>query len=275
MSDTSRALALVPSEPELQSMMTVAKAMHESGCWPDVKSVAQAFVRVQAGREWGIPPFMAMSSVHIIQGKPTMAAHAIAAKIKGSGKYDFRVKELTATACALEFYQGGQLVGTERFTIEDAKTANLTGKDIWRAYAKNMLFARAISNGAKFYCADIFGGAVYTPEEMGAPVTAEGEVISTPAEPVQVEARIVETEPVQQAATPAPTYTCTDCDKSIGALKTKKGTLTAAEVAERTRKAYGRQLCYPCSEREQAKLDREAHEAAVAGQAEQVEQEAF
>ncbi len=100
---------------------------------------------------------------------------------------------------------------------------------------------------------------LYTSEEMGQ---------------VQSEAHVVEPQPVQQttSTTPAPTYTCSDCDKPIGSLKTKAGTYSAAEVAERTRKAYGRQLCYPCSERERARLDREAHEAAVVGEPEPEEQ---
>ena len=29
-----------------------------------------------------------------------------------------------------------------------------------------MLFARAISNGVKWYCPDVFGGPVYVPEEQ-------------------------------------------------------------------------------------------------------------
>jgi hypothetical protein len=37
-----------------------------------------------------------------------------------------------------------------------------------------MLFARAISNGAKFYCPDAFAGApVYTPDELGAEIDPE------------------------------------------------------------------------------------------------------
>jgi len=40
-----------------------------------------------------------------------------------------------------------------------------------------MLFARAISNGAKWFCPDIFGGPVYTPDELGAEVDEEGDII--------------------------------------------------------------------------------------------------
>ena len=41
-----------------------------------------------------------------------------------------------------------------------------------------MLFARAMSNGVRWYCPDVFAGmAVYTPDEMGADVDGEGNVI--------------------------------------------------------------------------------------------------
>jgi hypothetical protein len=41
-----------------------------------------------------------------------------------------------------------------------------------------MLFARAMSNGVRWYCPDVFSGApTYTPEELGADVTESGDVI--------------------------------------------------------------------------------------------------
>jgi len=44
-----------------------------------------------------------------------------------------------------------------------------------------MLFARAMSKGVKWYCADVFGGPIYTPEEMGAKVDEDGDVVEMPA----------------------------------------------------------------------------------------------
>jgi hypothetical protein len=67
------------------------KAFAESGMFTDVKSAAQAIVKIQAGQEIGIPPFASMTGIHIIQGKPTIGAGLIASRVKGSGKYDYRV----------------------------------------------------------------------------------------------------------------------------------------------------------------------------------------
>jgi hypothetical protein len=144
-------------------IMSIGKAFAESGMFTDIKSAAQAIVKIQAGQEIGIPPFAAMSGIHIIQGKPTIGAGLIASSIKGSGKYDFRVVEHSEKICSIEFFQGKESLGISTFTIEDAKKAGTKNID---KFPKNMLFARAISNGVKFYTPDVFSGPVYTPEEM-------------------------------------------------------------------------------------------------------------
>ena len=147
----------------VNDIMIMAKTFAESGMFTDAKAMGQAFVKIQAGQEIGIPPFAAMSGIHIIQGKPTLGAGLIASAIKGSGKYDYLVNELTEKNCAIEFFQGTKSIGTSSFSIEDAKKALTKNID---KFPKNMLFARAISNGVKWYCPDVFSGPVYVPEEM-------------------------------------------------------------------------------------------------------------
>jgi hypothetical protein len=153
----------------ISELMNLAKAFAESGMFSDTKSAAQAIVKIQAGQEIGIPPFAAMTGIHIIQGKPTIGAGLIASRLKGSGKYDYRVVEASEKVCSIDFYQGATKIGNSTFTIEDARKALTKNID---KFPKNMLFARAISNGVKWYCPDIFSGPVYVPEEM-ASVTEE------------------------------------------------------------------------------------------------------
>ena len=122
-----------------------------------------------------------MTGVNIIKGKVTLSANLIAAAIKRSGRYNYRVMALTDESCRVEFYEGGQSVGVSEFTMADAKAAGLATGDNWRKFPRNMLFARAISNGAKWYCPDLSGGPLYTPDELGATVDGEtGEVIDVP-----------------------------------------------------------------------------------------------
>jgi len=154
----------------ITEIMSIGKAFAESGMFPDIKTAAQAVVKIQAGAEMGIPPFAAMSGIHIIQGKPTVGAGLMAANVKGSGKYDYRVKESTEKICSIDFYQGREKIGNSTFTIEDAKKAGTKNID---KFPKNMLFARAISNGVKWYTPDVFSGPVYVPEEMEVAVTED------------------------------------------------------------------------------------------------------
>ena len=147
----------------VNDIMSMAKTFAESGMFTDAKSMGQAFVKIQAGQEIGIPPFAAMSGIHIIQGKPTIGAGLIASTVKGSGKYDYKVMQMDEKICSIDFFQGAVNIGNSTFTIEDAKKAQTKNID---KFPKNMLFARAISNGVKWFCPDVFSGPVYTPEEM-------------------------------------------------------------------------------------------------------------
>jgi hypothetical protein len=147
----------------ITEIMNIGKAFAESGMFPDIKSAAQAVVKIQAGAEMGIPPFAAMSGIHIIQGKPTIGAGIMAANVKASNKYDYKVIEQTDKVCSIDFYKGKEKLGNSTFTYEDAKKAGTKNLD---KFPKNMLFARAISNGVKFYTPDVFSGPVYTPEEF-------------------------------------------------------------------------------------------------------------
>jgi hypothetical protein len=148
----------------VNDIMIMAKTFAESGMFTDAKEMAKAFVKIQAGQEIGVAPFQAMTGIHIIQGKPTVGAGIMASKVKGSGKYDYRVLQQDESACILEFFEGKVSLGKSSFTIEDAKKA---GTQNIAKFPRNMLFARAISNGIKWYTPDVFLGPVYVPEEMG------------------------------------------------------------------------------------------------------------
>jgi len=147
----------------VEETITMAKLFAESGMFQDSKQMAQAFVKIQAGKEMGINAFSSMTGINIILGKPTLGAGLIASAIKGSGKYMYKVKEMTDKICSIDFFESKEFIGNSTFTIEDAKkqeTKNL------HKFPKNMLFARAISNGQKWFCPDVFQMSVYVPEEM-------------------------------------------------------------------------------------------------------------
>lgn len=171
-------------ELSVQDITTISKTFFESGMFSDIKSASQAMVKIMAGAEVGLPAFQAMTGIHIIAGKPVIGAGLIASRVKGSGKYDYRILENTEKVCTIEFHQGKEKIGVSTFTIDDAKKAGTKNLD---KFPKNMLFARAISNGVKWFCPDVFNGPVYTPEEFDSITEdAPAEVVQEP-EPAKLE----------------------------------------------------------------------------------------
>lgn len=148
-----------------------------SGLFGDT-TLPQAVVKIVAGEELGIGPMASMTGVHVIKGKPSMSANLLGVQVKRSGSYNFRPVEEDADHVKIEWFEDGESVGFTEFTMEQAKRAQLLSKDNWKNYPEDMLFARALSRGVRRFCPDVTAGApAYTPDELGADVDAEGEVV--------------------------------------------------------------------------------------------------
>lgn len=188
----------------LAETLTLGKTLAESGYFADAKQAAQAVVKVLAGREMGIGAIASMTGINVIQGRIAIGANLMAAKVKGSGKYDYQVVRLDDTGCEIAFLQQGKELGHSIFTAEDAKRAG-TGKlvapgasaDMLTRFPRNMLFSRAMSNGVRWFTPDVFLGPVYTPEELGADVAEDGQVVNSTA-------TVIRPEPVQTMAPTEP-----------------------------------------------------------------------
>ena len=143
-------------------------------------AVAQMATKVMAGREMGFGPFASANGIHIIKGKPGVGANLMASAVKSHPRYNYRVREMTAQACRIEFFERAdsgewESIGVSEFTEADARAA---GTQNMQKYARNMLFARAMSNGVRWFCPDVFNGnAVYVPEELGATVDDDGNMV--------------------------------------------------------------------------------------------------
>jgi len=153
-----------------QEITGMAKAFVASGMFQDTKQLSQAIVKIQAGRELGLPPVYSMQNINMIRNCLACSANTMALLVKKSGHYNYRIKEHHDKSCSIVFYEsdGDKWVeaGESTFTIEDAKRAELVKPDSgWIKYPRAMLFSRAISQGARLYCPDAIGG-VYTDEEI-------------------------------------------------------------------------------------------------------------
>ncbi len=151
---------------DFNSMQRFCAAAVESRMFNGVVDVSQAIMKVEYGMELGVKPITAMRGIHYFQGTFSLSASLINALIKRAG-YNFTTVERSLDRCLLRFESpGGKPLGDSEFTWSDAATKNLTTKKNWREHPKNMLFARALTQGATMYCAEVFLGPVYTPEEI-------------------------------------------------------------------------------------------------------------
>ena len=115
---------IMPRQNDLAELTGIARLLAASGYF-DAKgssemAIAQVATKIMAGREMGLGPFAAVQGIHVIQGRPALSANLIAAAIKASPKYDYRVVELTAETCEIEIFErvGGKLesLGKSKFT---------------------------------------------------------------------------------------------------------------------------------------------------------------
>jgi hypothetical protein len=160
MSDLVRYEA-VPMGPERLGSILV-----KSGFFKDTTDEAKAIVKVLYGSELGFGPISSMTGIYIVEGKLSMSAQLIASVVQKSGVFSYRVREWTDEFCKIEFFERGESVGFGSFSIQDAARANLAKKVNWSTFPKAMLWARAMSQGARAFCPSLFNGAVYSVEEL-------------------------------------------------------------------------------------------------------------
>lgn len=184
----TNALAVINSSDEFEIIQRTGRMLAASGFFgvngESPQAIAQMATKVLAGRELGFGPFASVNGIHIINGKPAVGANLMAAAVKGHPTYDYRVRKLDNSECVIEFFQYNpaahklESIGVSSFSMQDAQAAGVLNNPTWKKYPKNMLFARAMSNGVRWYCPDVFSGnAVYVPEELGAEVDGDGNVV--------------------------------------------------------------------------------------------------
>ena len=161
-----------------QELASEAAVMVASGFFKDTRTTAQALVKIMAGRELGFTAFQSMKYIHIFETKQGVQMQIgyplVAARINASPHYRYEVEEHTDTACRIAFYRlsegGERKLGVSALSIEEARRAGLTNNPTWTNWPRTMLFARALTNGAKWYCAEVLGG-----HDVGAEPYFEGE----------------------------------------------------------------------------------------------------
>jgi hypothetical protein len=150
---------------ELKQPMELGEVFAKSGMFPDVKTQAQAVVKIMAGRELGLSAFQSMASIYIVNGRLALVAQAMSGLINKSKQYKYIVKSLTEDGCTIQIMKDDTEVGVSTFTNKDAAKAGLINKDNYKSYPRNMMFARALSNACRWYCPEVIQG-YYCVEEL-------------------------------------------------------------------------------------------------------------
>lgn len=131
------------------------------------------------GRDIGVGPTTAINRIHVIEGRPTMAAELMRALIIDRG-HDLWFEDVTpesVTICAHRSSWPPERVSRVTWTMDMARTAGLASKEVWKKYGRSMLKARATSEIARDEFPDVLLGVSYTPEELGAEVGEDGEML--------------------------------------------------------------------------------------------------
>jgi len=148
----------------LSELERMAAIMAKSNLF-GIKTVEQAAALMLLAQAEGRHPATVAQEYNIILGKPALKSEALLARFIEAGG---RVKwiESTDKRCEAVFShdQGGEI--NIVWTIEMAKTANLSNKEIWKSYPRQMLRSRTASEGSRAVCPSICLG-VYTEEEVG------------------------------------------------------------------------------------------------------------
>lgn len=152
---------------------------------------------ILAGRELGLPPMTALSTINIIEGRPTMTANAQRGLAMAAGVV-FEVLEASDNRVHMRAKAPGQAKWTESdWPITRARTMGLTNKSNWQKMPQAMLTARATSELCRLVAANVMLGMPYSTEEVQDGVGDE------PAAPARV-SRPRRREPIPATVHPEP-----------------------------------------------------------------------
>jgi hypothetical protein len=159
-----------PLGEEWNSMKNQAALLVKSGFLPKAVNTAEKAIAIMLkSRELGIGPMEGLSGISIIEGKPSVSPEMMLKLIfraYPNTKLEYLIN--TGEECKIQVTRPGQKPQVFSFTLNDAKTAGLTGKYNWKNYPRAMLRSRCVAEMARSLFPDAIAGCSYTPDELGA-----------------------------------------------------------------------------------------------------------
>ena len=129
-----------------------------------------------AGRAYGWDVMTSMRQFHVIEGTASLRPESMLGLVRQAGhSVTVEVRPEGAVAHGTRADTGDE--HSASFTMDDAGAAGLADKRNWKQYRDAMLTWRAVAKLCRVLFPDVVLGAGYVPEELGADVTAEGELV--------------------------------------------------------------------------------------------------
>lgn len=141
----------------------LAELVIQAGLTPDgIDTPQKAMIAIMQGLEVGMPPMMALSSIAVINKRPTIWGDGALGLVRGSGLLESfkefeEVRDGSMTAvCRVKRVHEEEIERT--FSVADATTARLVDKPIWKSYAKRMRQMRARAYALRDTFTDVLKG---------------------------------------------------------------------------------------------------------------------
>lgn len=156
---------------DLASAFKLAESMFQSRLFSAYGSPHAVLSTILAGREFGMPAMASLRAMHIVEGKPMLAADTIRALVLRSGAAEyFRCTERTAERATFVTKRRGENEMSLTYTLAEGRTA-FAGDDAkfaksgWGKNPADMCVARAGAKLARLVYPDVVHG-LYCREEI-------------------------------------------------------------------------------------------------------------
>ena len=173
---------LIEVARQAEAAKNLGATLIASGLLPDaIRKPEAAVLVILKGQELDLPPVYALSHLVVVKGKPTMSAELMRALVQRAG-HKIRIVETTRQRAVVEGVRRDDPQHPVRvsFDDEDVRIAGLQNQTGHKSYPAALKLARATSMLCRALFADAIGGVGHTPEELGAAVGEDGEVLSVP-----------------------------------------------------------------------------------------------
>jgi hypothetical protein len=196
---------LVPAA-DMSTKIEYAKALAHSNLLPKqyMNQPANLLYALEYAEALGVAPINAITSIHVIEGKPSASADLIAAMVRRAG-HKLRITANDGAAVAILIRADDpEFEYRAEWTMDKARAAGVTNKSVWKNYPSAMLRSRAITEVARMGASDALFGVIYTPEELGAEVDGTGRP-TRPDTAVVESTRVTASDILRRSPEPEPT----------------------------------------------------------------------